>query len=815
MSMKWPVHGRPLLRTALVVAGLALLLQACGSDTESRLAEVRSLQDAGAYQETLGTLRDILAKDPENAEANYRLGMALLGTGRTTEALFALKKASESNELAVQAGVVLASTLHRLSNDEGAIDAAEAVLRRDPENQAALLTRAQAALAAKKGEVALDSADRLLALRPEGPLARVLHAQALGHIKGRYEEARAELEKLEKADWSQWGDAKGGPARMCLALAELYQKSFDDHDRAAKQLETCVDRYADEPAVAVEAARRLEEMERDSEATTLLRAALERHPDDPALRAHLAERLIAEDDFDEAEALMLAAVKEHATPATWVAVSQVRRKSVRTREALEAIDQALALQPKEADLIHLQRADLLAVLGRLDEAEAEEAKIHADLYRKVVQGEVALERGHPAQALHIFDGILQRWPNNAGLRMLAARAANQLGQEERALAELKEATRHEPKDTDAALYMAQLYLARGEPRLARSFAWRHIEKRGTPSPHAHLVAARAALALGRPDLAVRDLEDLRERRDGLFAGAALAEIGQIQLRQMPPAKALAAYRAAVKKAGLDLSAGANELALRQLVNLELEAGQADRALQELDARIQAHPQVAVLHALRGHVLRRTGRGEEARASYARALELDPDQAFALAGEALLDQAEGDLGGATQKLDRAASLVPDVPDYAYLAAKAVLAGGDTAGARTRLDRLLRDHPGHAWAANDLAWLLAESGQELERAESLAQRAVRLDPDPEIWDTLGWVQLKRGRADAAVSSFQKALARRSDFLTARFHLGLAQARRGDRQAAVEAFQAALDGGPFPEADQARVRLAGLQAPPEATH
>ncbi len=45
---------------------------------------------------------------------------------------------------------------------------------------------------------------------------------------------------------------------------------------------------------------------------------------------------------------------------------------------------------------------------------------------------------------------------------------------------------------------------------------------------------------------------------------------------------------------------------------------------------------------------------------------------------------------------------------------------------------------------------------ERARALAELASRFEPNANTLDTLGWVQLQRGDAKAAVAAFERALA-----------------------------------------------------------
>ena len=49
-------------------------------------------------------------------------------------------------------------------------------------------------------------------------------------------------------------------------------------------------------------------------------------------------------------------------------------------------------------------------------------------------------------------------------------------------------------------------------------------------------------------------------------------------------------------------------------------------------------------------------------------------------------------------------------------------------------------------NDLGYLYAEQGKNLEKAESMIRKAVQEEPDkPAYLDSLGWVLFKRGKAE----------------------------------------------------------------------
>jgi tetratricopeptide (TPR) repeat protein len=159
-------------------------------------------------------------------------------------------------------------------------------------------------------------------------------------------------------------------------------------------------------------------------------------------------------------------------------------------------------------------------------------------------------------------------------------------------------------------------------------------------------------------------------------------------------------------------------------------------------------------------------------------------------------------------DRAAASEPQNPEYAYRAARVVLSQERTAEGIDRLRKVVSLAPGHVAATNDLAWALAESGEELDLALSLATRATQLSRVSETLDTLGWVQLKLGDVDSALDSFEAALESDPDSSSVRYRMALALARKGDAAAARETLTQALDAPPFPELKAAQAELARLE-------
>ena len=116
------------------------------------------------------------------------------------------------------------------------------------------------------------------------------------------------------------------------------------------------------------------------------------------------------------------------------------------------------------------------------------------------------------------------------------------------------------------------------------------------------------------------------------------------------------------------------------------------------------------------------------------------------------------------------------------------------ARPLYEQVLRIQPDQATALNNLAYLLAEEGSELDTALTLAQRAKQRAPnEPMISDTLGWIYIKKGLANNAVPIFNELTAKYPTVAVFHYHLAMAHSQRGDSAQAKRSIEAALKANP----------------------
>ncbi len=119
-------------------------------------------------------------------------------------------------------------------------------------------------------------------------------------------------------------------------------------------------------------------------------------------------------------------------------------------------------------------------------------------------------------------------------------------------------------------------------------------------------------------------------------------------------------------------------------------------------------------------------------------------------------------------------------------------GEKQAAQKILAQALQVDPLHAAAANDLGYVWADEGKNLDQAERLVRLAVKAEPDNQSFlDSLGWVLYKRGKFADARPWFERAIgpAARPDPVVLD-HLGDTLYRLGDAPGAMQQWQKAME-------------------------
>ncbi|MCA8998028.1 MAG: tetratricopeptide repeat protein [Planctomycetaceae bacterium] len=119
-------------------------------------------------------------------------------------------------------------------------------------------------------------------------------------------------------------------------------------------------------------------------------------------------------------------------------------------------------------------------------------------------------------------------------------------------------------------------------------------------------------------------------------------------------------------------------------------------------------------------------------------------------------------------------------------------GETEQGEKVLEEVLQDDPNNIQANNDLGYLWADQGKNLERAKKMIKLALDAEPEnPAYLDSLGWVEFKLKNYEAAVEHLRKATTvKNGDDSTIQDHLGDALKEAGQVDEARAAWQKALE-------------------------
>jgi len=720
---------------------LCLVLAATACDSGPSVEDARALVAQERYQAALEPLRLLLEENPDDPELNYLYGSALNRSASSRLAVWSLRKAAEDPAWALRANQELAAAQIAAGNWPEAIEAASAALEEQPEDVQSLSLRGTAYLGdGKSPELAIEDFDIVLELEPENIAAMASRASAL-LLLGEVDEAEETMAQIAELTGEQ--DADQTRAMLCAARAVL-QAEKGEKEVAKERFDACLEEFPRNPLLIEQAVSFFDSIGEPERATELLEKALEATPGSQSYRRLLSARAIAEDDLARAEAILRSGTTRpdpRTRSVAWVDLTNFFLERDDLPNAVDAYEQAMALSPDPSQRSLLQHADLLARAGRHEEALKVAEKLEQDAYRGLIEARVHLDQLRPAEALARLEDVFPTWPNNAGARYYAARAAEQMGDFERAIEEYRQSIRSGPEQTEAALRLAKLYLEAG----ALQNAWNHAAQyfRAHPDdPEGVRVLLRAA-SVADP-ASVQQLFT-RLRGTPLWPTALAIRASMIERKQ----GAEAALALVEQAQAVDLTRPANAELLRTRTRLQLELGRVDAARKTIDAALAAAPDSASFHEIHGLVLEAEQKTAEARAAYERAVELDPRHALALESLGRKLQQDGELEQALALYDRAMEAAPEQSEAGRLKGLALLAAGRNAEAEVAWEARLREHPWDARTARSLAELRVADGRLDDRTLELAERAVLFRGGREAEALLLEVHRKRGEAERATA------------------------------------------------------------------
>jgi tetratricopeptide (TPR) repeat protein len=690
---------------------------------------------------------------PQSGPTRKKLGQTYLDIGDRSHALVEFARAADLllNDVDVQ---LTAGRLYLLGGRFGdASRCADRVLGVDGRNVDAILLRGSA----------------LVGLRDlDGAVANIEHAIALDPTESRAYSALGGLElsngQITQADAAFRKAIELAPSSVRAHIALGY--FFWTTHRVAEAEAVFEHAHELEPQNALVnriLASLFLSTKRSAAAEPYLKALAQT---ESAYKLTLADYYLAQRRFHEAEQYLVSIVSDRSI-ASQVALrfAAIRLAEGRTQDASEAVDSVLRDQPNESSAL-LAKAQILVAQDRI------------------------------AEAIPTARAVAERDPNNLSAHYLLGQLYSQGHEARAAITEFQNVLRLNPLAVAAQVELARLYLAVGDSANARRAADEAL--RAIPDdPEVRVLLARSLLNAGETSRAESEIQQLLRTYPEASSVHALA--GALYRSKQNETDARRSLEMALK---LDST---NREALTDLVFLNAETNHLAEAHRLIADRLAKTPNDTELMLLAARTYTTEGNLPSAEELLKRVISQDASNipAYGLLGNIYLSERR--LESARIEFENAVAKNPKSVAANTIVAMILEAENKFAEATSRYRRILEIDASAVVAANNLACLYVDKGDNIDLALQLAQRAKQgLPNDPRVNDTLGWIYYKKKMPEQAIDALQESVVRDPSMSLHQYHLGMAYIQAGDWPKARPPLEKALLNPTFPGADEARRAL-----------
>ena len=218
------------------------------------------------------------------------------------------------------------------------------------------------------------------------------------------------------------------------------------------------------------------------------------------------------------------------------------------------------------------------------------------------------------------------------------------------------------------------------------------------------------------------------------------------------------------------------------------------AIKTMETSITQNPERKDFRLALANMYVRDLRYDSAIQVFVELLKSEPKSADLLLRMAETQRRKGDVNTAIDTFRRASQSSPN--DTRPLLQLGLLMDGNGRRdqAKPIYEQILKIQPDHPIALNNLAFIKAEDGSDLDEALTMAQRARQKMPDSaNIKDTLGWIYIKKNLSDDAVRTFRELIQTDPNNPSFHYHYGMALLQKGDKPSAKKELDAAMRNNP----------------------
>jgi tetratricopeptide (TPR) repeat protein len=756
----------------LAVTPLLLLLAACNTDPKAASRKYvdngNKYFNRGKFKEASIMYRRALNKDGRYGEAWYRLGLTNLQLGIPLEAARSFSRARELDPANTDAVVKLADLelLFYIANPgsnrqilSDVKDLDQQLLKKDPKSYDGLRIAGYLALVQKDVKAAIGQFEAANQVKPDQPELVLSLVQALFADK-----QNDAAEKYAK----QLIDKQKTYGPMYDALYYYYVRN-NHPDLGEEVLKKKIDNNPTAGPYLLQLALHYYMTKRQPEmAATMARLTSnpKTYPDGHLVAGDFYLRIR---DLDDAlKQYDLGQKEDGKNKRTYQKrMVEVLGTEGKHDEATKIVDALLKQDPKDSDVIAMH-ASLLLQSG---------------------------DRRQIKTVIAELQPLVAKTPKNATLHYNLGRAymsASDSQNLDQARIHFQEAIKLEPRYTPAKLALGELQLAHGETSSAVQTADEVLRADPTNLP-ARLMRSNALMRLGEGDKAREEIAT--ELKMFPKSNEVVFQLGQLEFTEKNYKQAEAAFQALLQ---------ANDpRGLPGIMETKVAQSQWDQAIEIAQKQLKQAPDRADYRLSLAKIYFRAGRYAEAASQYQMLIDKNPKIAdlYVRLGES---KGNGkDMNGAIEAFRKAKEIDP--ANYLPVLELALLYNrtGRDEEARKTYEEVIKLQPDNVEALNNLAYIKADNGVDLDQALAYAQRAQQKRPnDPNVIDTLALIYIHKNLTDDSLRMLRDLVSKTPNNATFHLHLALALYQKGDRPEAKKELETALRNKPN-DRDQSRIK------------
>ena len=775
--------GRRVLPTWIAVAcvvPLALVLAGC--DRDPKVARVKYVNNGnkyfekGKFKEASIMYRRALQKDLRYGEAWYRLGLTNLQLHDFGEARKNFLRAMDLDPANLDAIVKSAdldlaqALVNPKARDRALADLRELVVqlkKRAPENYDVYRLTGYVGLLDKTGPAAIESFKKANAIKPEQSDLILILVQTLV--------ANGQPDEAEKYARAQIAKAKNyGPLYDVLYTSYVRQKRFDTAEILLKE------KIANNPKEGnylIQLAQFYGGTNRKAD----MEATIQRLTTDKAFpngRQLAGDFYFQIHDLDGAYQQYVAGEKENPKQHRLFTTRLIEVLSQENKipEATKLTEQLVKEDPKDPEAI-----SILATLQLQDTDKVKAKQVVAEL-----------------------QPLLVKFPDRAILHFNLGRAYMVQGDpasNEQARLQLEETLKQRPQYVPAKYFLALLAVNRGDYARAVQFT-DDVLTMDKNNQRVQLVRAKALIGINEKDKARAQINDILSAINpaanivskGVWIDSKYI-LGLLDLDAKKYADALSEFEE-VRKAG-------SPNGILGILEVKVAQRKFDDAETFVRDQLNLTPDRQDYQMALANIQVDARKFKEAEQTLLKLIEKNPKNSplYTKLGETR--RMFGDNPGAISAFKQAHDISPTDVKPLLEMAMAYDDTGRNEEARRFYEEVLKINPDQYQALNNLAYLKADAGVDLDQALTFAQRAEQANPNNlDVRDTVGFIYYRKNLTDDSIRMLKELVAQRPDRATFHLHLAMAYFQKGDKGQAKRELDAASRYAPS-EKEQARIK------------